>query len=68
MKKKIDVDEEEAPDPFRKLKKQSGFMKQLSDLAQHTPEPTAPIPEPTFEENERQVDSRRYFSHAHRSP
>ena len=67
MKKKLDVDEEEVPDPFRKLKnkEQSGFMKQLSDLAQQPVAPTPPPPEPTIEEAERPVDSSCHCFHFH---
>ena len=56
MKKKMDIDEDAEVDPFKKLKKdQSGFMKQLSDLAKQTPEPTPLPPEPIEEEVTRPV-------------
>lgn len=70
-KKKLDIDEEEeVPDPFRKLKKKelSGFMKQLSDLAQQPVTPTPPPPEPTIEEAERPVDSSCHWFHTHLYP
>ena len=58
MKKKVDTTEEEAEDPFKAYnrKRQSEFMKQLSDLAQQPVTPTPqPVVEPIDEEPIRQA-------------
>jgi len=63
MKKKLDVEDEDAVDnrlEKQQRKKQTDFMKQLTDLAQQVVETTSPLPplsqpEPVIEEI-KQVD------------